>query len=332
MAREVVSVREIARITGVSISTVSRVLNHSGNVSEETRQKVQKVIDEYNYVPNISARNVFSKHSRSIAMFVLDIYNPFFAALIKELSSLAITNDYAFLICDTENDPDIEKKYIDYCMGIRTKGIIITEGHSSALCEHIMPSTNLVFHDRFYSSQFSSVYCDNKKGISLAVDYLYNLNHRKFAFIGYSPNIRSSSERKKAFVNALKEKGITVTDDYIIKGSLTFESGASALDVICSLPEKPTAIICCNDQIAKGFIVKASSINMKIPEDFSVVGFDGVDNDKFYPKLTTVKQNIPLIAQKLFEFATEGAQDGEGYMTDVSFVVGNSCRKRPDME
>ena len=326
------SVREIARITGVSISTVSRVLNNSGNVSSETRKKVQKVIDEYNYVPNISARNVFSKHSRTVAMFILDIFNPFFAALIKEISALAITHDYALFICDTENNPEIEKKYIDYCMGIRAKGIIFTEGHSIALDAMVDPSTNLVFHDRFYSDRFNSVYCNNQKGISLAVDYLYNLNHRKFAFIGFSPNIRSSAERKYAFVKALHEKGIEVTEDYIIQGDLNFKSGAAALDKVCSLPEKPTAIICSNDQIAKGFIVKANSINMKVPDDFSVIGFDGVDNDKFYPKLTTVKQDIHTIAEKLFEFATKDTSTVESFKTDVSLVIGNSCMKCQDTE
>ncbi len=326
------SVREIARITDVSISTVSRVLNNSGNVSKETREKVQKVIDEFNYVPNISARNVFSKHSRTIAMFILDIFNPFFAALIKEVSSLAIMHDYALFICDTENDPEIEKKYIDYCMGIRAKGIIFTEGHNTAPNTTVDPSTNLVFHDRFYTNRFNSVYCDNQKGISLAVDYLYNLSHRKFAFIGYSPKIKSSLERKNAFVKALKEKGIDVSEDYIIQGDLTFKTGAAALGKLCSLPEKPTAIICSNDQIAKGFIVKANSINMKVPDDFSVIGFDGVDNDKFYPKLTTVKQDIHMIAEKLFEFATKDSDSVENYKADVSLVIGNSCTKQQDTE
>lgn len=325
-----ISVREIARLTGFSISTVSRVLNNARNVSEETRAKIQRVINEYNYVPNISAKNLFSKHSRTVAIFILDIFNPFFASLVKELSAIAINNDYALFICDTENDPEIERKYINYCIGIRVKGVIFTEGNMTNITAYHDDSINFVFHDRFHASQASSVDCDNKKGIDLAVDYLYNLNHRRFAFVGYSENIMSACERRDAFIAALRKKGINISENNIIPGDLTFETGALALNAICALPEKPTAVICCNDQIAKGFIVKANSINMKIPEDFSVIGFDGVDNHLFYPKLTTVRQNVHHIAEKLFALATKAGREVEHHTIDVALDVRDSCQKWND--
>ncbi|MEG0979459.1 MAG: LacI family DNA-binding transcriptional regulator [Oscillospiraceae bacterium] len=327
MNKKNIGIREIAKQAGVSVATVSRVINGTGNTSDEVNERVNKVVKEFNYIPNIVAKSMYSSTSNSIALFVLDLDNPFFISVIKELNAIAIKNGYTLLICDTENSPERENEYLNYCKGIRTKGIIFTEGYRSNLLNGDFENQNLVFHDRFISSAFSTVMSNNEKGIRILVDYLYNLNHRKIGYAGWLPSIKSSVERKDAFHEALKDKKIITPDEYIFQCNLTIEAGVQAIDYFCSLPNRPTAIVCGNDQIAKGFITRAHMLNIKIPEDFSVVGFDGCNQDYFYPRITTIKQDIKSIAQNLFECVTSETGEARLHIVDVSMIIGESCRR-----
>lgn len=327
MNKKNIGIREIAQLAGVSVATVSRVINNTGNTSEETRERVNKIVKEYNYVPNIVAKNMYSSNSNSIAIFMLDLDNPFFIALIKALNSIAIENGYTLLICDSENCPEKEMEYLKYCQGIRTKGIIVTEGHSSSFHKQNIRNTNIVFHDRYISPEFSTVKSDNEKGVKMLIDYLYNLNHKQFAFVGWMPTIKSSLERKNAFEEALNDKGINVSDEYFFQGNLNMQTGVDAMDYFCSLSNRPTAIVCGNDQVAKGFITRAHMFNIKIPDDFSVVGFDGSSQDYFYPKITTIKQDVKTLAQKLFDCVISSDEEVQFHIVDVSMVIGDSCKK-----
>lgn len=322
-----IGIREVAKLAGVSVATVSRVINNTGKTSEKTKEKVNKIVKEYNYVPNIVAKNMYSSTSNSIALFVLDLNNPFFIALIKALNAIAIKNKYTLLICDSENCQEKEMEYLKYCQSIRTKGIIVTEGHSSSFYKQHINNTNLVFHDRYISSEYSTVMSDNEKGMRLLVDYLYNLNHKQFGFVGMMPSIKSTIDRKNAFLKALKEKDIMVPDEYFFEGDQTVQTGVEALDYYCSLSNRPTAIVCCNDQIARGFITRAHMLNIDIPKDFSVVGFDGSNQEYFYPKITTIKQDVDTIAQKLFDCVTSSSEKAELNVVDVSMVIGDSCKR-----
>jgi DNA-binding LacI/PurR family transcriptional regulator len=327
MNKKYIGIREIAQLAGVSIATVSRVINGSSSTSEEVREKVNSIIEEYNYVPNITAKNMYSNTSRSIAMFVLDLDNPFFVSLVKSINKIAFENKYTLLICNTENNPEKEIEYLKYCEGIRTKGVIFTEGHVKDANWNKFHNQTFVFHDRQMSEEYSSVKSDNMKGIRMLVDYLFNLNHRQIAFAGYCQSTKSVTERKQAYVSFLEEKGIPVPPEYIFSGELKAKTGANAFDYFCSLPNRPTAIICANDQIARGFIERANMIGMRVPDDFSLVGFDGCNTEYFYPRITTIRQNIDLIAQKLFECVVAPANEPKHYIIDVSMVIGDSCKK-----
>lgn len=327
MNKKNIGIREIAQLSGVSIATVSRVINGSSKASDEVRQKVNKIIEEYNYIPNITAKNMFSKSSKSIAMFVLDLDNPFFVSLVKALNKIAFENRYALLVCNTENSPQKEIEYLKYCEGIRTKGVIFTEGHNNNVLWDKFHNQTFVFHDRQMSEKYSSVKSDNAKGIRMLVDYLANLNHRQIAFAGYNATINSIDERKQTYASSLEEKGIEVPPEYIFSGELTARGGAYAFDYFCSLANRPSAIICANDQIARGFIARANMVGMRIPDDFSLVGFDGCNTEYFYPRITTIRQDIELIAQKLFECVIAPPNEPEHYIIDVSLVIGDSCKK-----
>lgn len=322
-----IGIRDIAKFAGVSVATVSRVINTPEKTTKETRDKVNKIIKEYNYVPNILVRDIYQQTSNSIAIFTLDIEISFFVELIKELNNIAFDNKYALIICNTENNPEKEKEYLKFCEGIRTRGIIFTEGYSKEVFSSPAANQNLVFHDRYVGDKYSSVVANNKKGIKMLVDYLYNLGHTKFAFIGDNTAI-SAQERKQAFLETLIEKDITVSPEYIVNGDWKARSGVDALDYICTLSDRPTAIVCANDTIARGFIMRANKMGLKVPRDFSVVGFDGYTPEYFYPRITTVKQDVKKIAQNLFDCVTlEQNAQPRHIMLDVEMVIGDSCHR-----
>lgn len=319
-------IRDIAKIAGVSTATVSRVINSPTTTSEHIRKKVMAVIEEYNYVPNQMAKNLFSMTSNSLAIFVYDMENPFFSSLVKKLNNIAFKNKYTLLICDTENNIDKEREYLKYCQSIRTSGIILTEGVNYDLYSLDNQQT-IACLDRCTNEQFSTIRSNNEKGIKLLVDYLYNLNHRKIAFAGAMDEFQTATERKNSYIKSLKFHDIEINEEYIFTGNFNHETGVKALDYFWSLSDKPTAILCANDQIAKGLIMEAYKLNISVPSDLSVVGFDGIDSTYFYPRITTIKQDIDEIAKTLFKAATIKSSTPIHNIIDVSIIIGESCKK-----
>lgn len=326
MPKKNLGIRDIARLSGVSVATVSRVINTPEMTSDKVRERVNEIIEQYHYVPNLMARDLFAQTSKSFALFVYDLENPFFVSLVKELHKIAFEHKCTLLICDTETSAEKEMEYFRYCEGIRTKGIIFTEGFSSL---HFLEKSTqtIAFLDRGVDTKYPVVRSDNGAGVSMLVDYLYNLNHRLFGFAGYAENTCSCADRCHAFLEALSARGITVSPEYIFYGDMTPNCGVRAMDYFFSLKDRPTAIVCANDQVARGFIARASKMGLCVPQDFSIVGFDGCNPEYFYPQITTIRQDIRKLAENLFD-CIFGENEGPGVrVVDVSLVVGDSCRK-----
>jgi DNA-binding LacI/PurR family transcriptional regulator len=326
-SKEYIGIREIARLAEVSTATVSRVLNSPSQTSKEVQDKVLAIINEYNYVPNQTVKNLFSKTSNSIAIFIYDMSNPFFVSLIKETNKICFHHKYTLLICDTENNIEKEKESLKYCEAIRTKGIILTEGISYDFFLSEKCNQTIAFFDRFIPASYSTVASDNDNGIRMLIDYLYNLNHKKIAFAGFNENLQSSKKRMNAFVTHMKNKDLTISEEYIYHGVFDYKTGINAMDYFCSLTNFPTAVVCANDQIARGMIMRANKLNIKIPQDLSIVGFDGVDSTYFWPKITTIQQNIEQIAKNLFNLIVNPPAKPEQILINTRFIQGETCRK-----
>lgn len=320
-------IREIAKIAGVSTATVSRVINQPDTTSKEVREKVEAVIKECNYVPNQMAKNLFSQSSNSIAIFIYDVTNPFFTSLIKELNNISFDNKYTLIICDTENNMEKEQEYLRYCQSIRCKGIILTEGINYDLFTNVSTVQTVACLDRC-SNHFSSVTSDNYHSVKKLVDYLYNLNHKKIAFAGATEGYQTATIRKQSFLDAMNSHGLEIREDFIFhSGRFSHETGVKALDYFWSLNDRPTAVVCANDQIAQGLIMRAYKLNVSIPEDLSVVGFDGIDTGYFFPKITTIRQDIRSIAQALFEAVTQKELPIVHREISTTMIIGESCKK-----
>ncbi|MGI6153865.1 MAG: LacI family DNA-binding transcriptional regulator [Christensenellaceae bacterium] len=325
-------IRQIAQLAGVSTATVSRVLNSPESTTEAVRKKVMDVVEEYDYVPNQSAKNLFSGQANSIALFVYDMANPFYISIIKHLNNIAFENNYTMLVCDAEDSFDREMKFYNYCKSIRVSGIIYTAGSTrdSLGADGKVPAFPVVVIDRegFKDKKCYSVKADHEKGMSLLVEYLYNLNHRKIGFVTGPMTILSARERLNSFLLAMKKLNLEVPEHYIKRGNYSVTSGIEAFDYFHSLPDKPTAIITSNDQNAQGVILRANSLGVKVPEEFSICGYDGINLDNFFPVITSIKQDTVAISAAAFDniIRSETTPPPLQTLIDVSINMGTTCR------
>lgn len=322
-----IGIREIARLADVSTATVSRVINHPEKCSEKSRSKVEKIIKEYNYVPNESIKRIFSKSSNTIAIFIQDINNPFYTRLIIELNNICFKTNYSLLICNTENNVEKEKAYLELCLARRCVGIILTEGLSTKLFENMdIPFVSL---DRNENSHIPCVTSESYNSIRKVVNYLYNLGHRHIAFVGSEQGLCSVEIRFSGYADEMSGKSLPLLQEYIFreKTALDTRLGKRALQHFLSLPHPPTAVICANDMIALGVINQAAQMNIEIPHDLSVCGFDHVLDDFLPIPLTTVEQNIPQLAQELFNFLINPDEQAQTKIVDTVFIPGYTCGK-----
>lgn len=321
-----IGIRDIAKLAEVSTATVSRVINTPDKTSPKVREKVERIIKEYNYIPNQTIKNIFSKTSNSIAIFIYDMENPFFITLIKDLNKICLDNKYTLLILDTENNPERETSYIEYCISNRCAGIILTEGLNYDLFEPYKNQIPIVSLDRRTKGLFSTVRSNNREMIHKVVDYLYNLNHRKIGFIGSEKTFDSIESRLRGYKESLTKKNIPILPEYIYcDAGLDIETGQAALGYFMSLANPPTAIICSCDLVALGLINDAVFRNIRIPDTFSIVGFDGVLDRIHYPQITTVRQNIPDLANELFDLAVNPPKSPLTKTVEADFVPGCTC-------
>ncbi|MGI6174554.1 MAG: LacI family DNA-binding transcriptional regulator [Christensenellales bacterium] len=327
-----ISIRDIAEISGASIATVSRVINNPGQVSTHTQKKVLDVINKYGYVPYRGLTNISSGASNTIAIFVFDIMNPFFSNIITHLSRITFENNYSLLICNAENDYEKELKYYEYCKGMRVGGIIYTSGSTRTeppVSERLSVPTVIMATSENIQKDRYVINSDHMKSMRLLVDYLYNLGHRIIGFISGASSFLPATDRLNAFKCNMDRYGLECPEEYIYYGDFYMKSGVKAFDFFYSQGKMPTAIISANDQMAKGFIMRANYLGVRIPDDISLCGIDAIENDYFYPKITSIKQNTELFAQKAFELIinSDKIKPPQEIILDVSIEIGSTCRK-----
>jgi LacI family repressor for deo operon, udp, cdd, tsx, nupC, and nupG len=292
MARYTIS--EIAKLCRTSPSTVSRVVNNPGIVAQPLRDRIQEVMAEVGYKPNPFASRLSSKSRWGLALFVFDILNPFFGLIVRKISHMAMEKRIPLTVCDTESNEEKEKIFLDYLLENRIAGIILGEGISKQTIERARNATEVVLIDRHFGDELvSEVSSDNYSGGCQATEHLLQLNHRSIAFIGGPEGWTSAEERLRGYRDTLERHNLPYRRELVYRGDLRFESGINALEYFLTLPSWPTAIFSANDQMAFGVLTKANSLNMSIPRDISLVGFDDIPLFSPYTtKLTTVRQNI----------------------------------------
>lgn len=298
-------IKDIAREAGVSTATVSHVINNTKYVSDETREKVRRAIEKFNYHPNAHAQMLALGRSNMIGLLVSDISNPFFPEIIKSIEAAVFAAGYNLILLNTNYEPERAIEYVRRLLQMKVAGIIlmIAEFDSSLIDEFKNKKTSVVFHDLgVVGERMSNIILDYAIGIDEAVRHLVSLGHSKIVHIAGSHEIYSAGVRQQAFVDAMKKYFPDESELKIYEGDFRFEGGRHAAHQILSEPELPTAIVVANDLMALGAMQEFKAAGLRIPQDVSIVGFDDISFASLSdPPLTTVCSPRVEIGRRAFE-------------------------------
>ncbi len=304
-----VTIKDIAQIAGVSPSTVSRALNDSPLIREETKARIREIAAALGYERNELARGLVKGASGALGLLVPDITNPFFAEITKGVEEVARERGFGVVLCTTENEPAREEEYLKLLRRKRVDALVIAtvtldDPHLLELQRFRIPFVLVSRLAEKVEAPF--VVVDDKKGGRLAVEHLVNLGHKKIGFIGGPANVHSSLERMKAYREVLAERGLPFRRSWAIFAAFTQEVGRTVGRVMLSAKDRPTAIFAANDLIALGVMEAAEELGLKIPEDLSLVGYNNIAYAAL-PRiqLTTVAQPMREMGRIAAEFVID---------------------------
>jgi len=288
--------RDVAQLAGVSVSTVSHVVNNSRAVSDESRQLVLQAMEELGYRPNTLARSLRRRKTNTIGMIVPDSANPFFAEVARAIEDTSFAKNYSVILCNSEGNLKKQRAYTNVLIDNLVAGILfVAAGISTELVEDLRQRrVPLVVVDREVPGvEVDTVTTHHAQGGRLATQHLIDLGHRRIACIAGNSELSPSAERVTGYQDALSANGLLVDDDLLLKGDFRYESGYQATRQLLYLDSPPTAIFACNDLMAVGCISAATELGVHVPDQLSVVGFDNVRLASFTnPPLTTIAQPI----------------------------------------
>ncbi|GMQ57100.1 LacI family DNA-binding transcriptional regulator [Vallitalea sediminicola] len=301
------TIADVAKLAGVSITTVSRVMNKNYPVKETTAKKVQKAIEELEFKPNLLARGLIHNKTQTIGILTPSIENLFFSEVVKGIDSVIKNKGYTTFLCNTEGDPEQEKLMIDNMKDRSVDGIIAinprTKNIKSGYYEGISKQIPLVIINGYNRGiHCNYVLNDGEVGTYEALKYLYELGHRDIVFLrgrySYSYDVKEDIYRQFCEENKLdfNEENILVIEDG--NGLEAVEQSKAIVENIIKRNGKATCLFACNDWMAVGALNAAKSLNISVPQEFSIIGFDNtIISQITEPSLTTVDQNMTGLGQ-----------------------------------
>lgn len=293
-----ITISDIAKKSKVSVATVSRVLNDSDKVKEQTKEKVLKAIKELNYAPSDIARSLSRNITNTIGVVVPDINNPFFGQVIKGISSVTDKNDLYMLLVDTDENEQKEMKFIEMLKRQRIRGLIITPTADNdkfnakylSILENLNVPVVLLDRDVKYS-KFDGVFLDSISGTYDAIECFIKEGHRKIAIISGPLSSKPGRDRLRGYKKALTMNGIEIDDKYIFYGDFRLKSGYELTKEILEMEDPPTAIFVSNNMMNLGCIKALTESNVRIPEDMALIGFDEIE------LLSIMNMDISVVAR-----------------------------------
>lgn len=333
------TIKDIAKMANVSTTTVSRVINDYPDVSDRTRKKINKIIEKENYRPNSIARSLSTSKSNSIGIFFTDHFNsglhhPFFREVIYGMEK-SLGNKGYDIVYFTNRHWGEKFSYVEKCKdrnvdGVALMGVLKDDPNIKKLLESKIPS---VFVDVDITGNFSSyVISDNIEGAKKAINYLDKLGHRKIGLLMGIGTSKASQERLIGYKQALKSLNIQYNKKWIFNGKYSEKGGYEATKKMLKLKSRPTAIFCQSDGMAIGAMRAIEDAGLKVPSDFSVIGFDDIEASQYVkPALTTIaqdKEKIGSSASKLLiKMIEEKKHRVEPIELPVKLIKRKSCRE-----
>lgn len=289
------NIYKIAEIVGVSPATVSRALSNKGYVSIATKEKILKVARELNYIPNSVARNLRKRRTLTLGVLIPNLENPFYPSFVRGIQDLAEENNFIVAIFNTDSRGDKELYYLRIIEERQFEGVIVgREGWSldgNKYLEYLKKKGIVVVSIGNRIESVDRVLVDTESGAYQATLHLLRSGYTKIAFIGAPLSKNIGIGRLRGYKKALLEWGIVPKEEYIVEGDLTETSGYTITRNLLNLVNRPDAILAVNDIVAIGSILAARELNVKIPDELGIVGFDNIrESALIIPSLTTVSQ------------------------------------------
>ncbi|MGK0552580.1 LacI family DNA-binding transcriptional regulator [Enterococcus faecalis] len=330
------TIKEIADMAGVSVTTVSQILNNKGSrFSEQTRNKVLAVVEEHQYKPDFFASNVINRHSKTIGMIVPDVTDFFFSKIIEGVETYLNSLGYMILLCNSKHDPELATQYLTELIHRSVDGIIFATPNILAdnhilkdKREHAIP---VILVDRGINPRDNGrLIVREYEGAYEAVQFLIEQGHRHIGMLRESQGYYQLTERVTAYQHALKDHGIPFRSDYLTRGDLNLNGGYLAAQELLK-NQAITAIFCGNDEMAVGAYQAIHEAGKQVPADISVIGFDGLEISKYLvPSLTTVYQpsfDIGYYAAKfLVQAIANPTQKIPNQVFDAKFIPRDSTK------
>ncbi len=324
------TIRDVAKEARVSTATVSHVLNKTGQVSPGTRRLVLAAVKRLGYFPNVHARNLASHNSRTLGMIVSDIENPFFPEVIKGFETRARQLGYDAILTDTNYDPRLTRRAAERMLEHQVRGVAVmtSEINLRLIRELARRRIAVIFLDLGPVRKYvSNMRIDYFSGIQQVVQHLYQLGHRRIAFVAGRPRLKSNIARQQAYEECMRALGLEPGP--ILPGNLRFEGGLEAGLAITRLSPRPTAVMAINDLTAVGIIKALTQGGLRVPQDISVTGFDRTRLAEYCtPSITTVDIHRDLLghmaADALHELSCSANPQGKEYLIPAGLVVRDS--------
>ncbi|OBZ10558.1 LacI family transcriptional regulator [Bacillus sp. FJAT-27264] len=330
------TIYDIAKRTGYSPTTVSKVFNNYSDVREKTRQDILRTAQEMGYVPNAHARTLTTKKSWTIGVLFVEstgagIRHPFFSAVIESFKQVAVAKGYALMFISK----DVGGKQSGYLENCRIRGVdgvvVFLSDYEDPYFQELLDSDIPTVVLDYETPESHTVCSDNWSGAVQAVEYLARLGHRRIAHISGGVNTTPGSRRQEGYEAAMLQQKLELRDSYIVTGAYySMESGYNAMLELLRLPQRPTAVFASGDLLAFGAVKAAQDSGLAVPGDISVMGYDDIELARYVtPALTTVRQDTELLGSQAAEIllaAIDKIPDGKVALAlPVEVIVRDSC-------
>ncbi|EMD9273430.1 HTH-type transcriptional regulator GalS [Cronobacter malonaticus] len=306
-----ITIRDVARLAGVSVATVSRVLNNSALVSPETRETVMQAVTQLGYRPNANAQALATQVSDTIGVVVMDVSDPFFGALVKAVDVVAQQHGKYVLIGNSYHEAEKERHAIEVLIRQRCSALIV---HAKSLCDEELAAfleqvPGMVLINRIVPGYaHRCVGLDNVTGAMMATRMLQSSGHQRIGYLASSHQIDDNDKRREGWQRALADEGVQPPEAWVGTGSPDMQGGEAAMVELLGRNLHLTAVFAYNDSMAAGALTPLKDNGILVPQHLSVIGFDDIPIARYTdPQLTTVRYPVVSMARLATELALQGA-------------------------
>jgi LacI family transcriptional regulator len=332
------TIRDVAKIAEVSVSTVSLAFSNPGRVSAATLEKIRAAAATVGYAADPLAQSLARGRSRMIGFVVGNVGNPFFGDIRRELENYALSHEHFVLVTDTSGQPERERALIEHLAGLKIAGLALAPASSGQDYVDFIQSLSIpvvCFDQKIAGLERDFVGSDNFMAGAMLTEHLLQLGHRRIAFIKGPDHFNTAAERYRGFVQTMAGAGVDINPAYVVDGKFTRSGGYAAAMSLLVQSQRPTAIIGANNTVALAALQAIQELGFNCPDDVSLAMIDTVQwADVITPKITTVVQDSvqlgEIIARRLVQRITDptlAAQPAQDFILTPRFLAGSSCKR-----